>query len=248
MKRVLKGTEPQKLASFRSANPAATWDEMRNDALHQGQQAYQDCRAQTIAEQHGLCAYCECKIDATKPHRCGVEHVYPKSATTSNSHNWHLDWSNLLAVCDGGQSQGSQETPLPANLSCDAAKGDKAIDVSALDIPAFPNLFEFDKSTCYLKPNLTSCAQASIDASKLQATIDVLNLNCGRLARQRREILFDIERRKKTLRQKSYTPQNGLTRLVDGYFNNAWPEFFTTIRCCLGQDAENYLSSVGYTG
>ena len=248
MKRVLKGAEPQTLIFYRTANPDTTWSEMRHDALHQGQEASKDCRAQSLADQYGLCAYCECKFDPKQPHKFSVEHVYPKSGTTAAGPNWHLDWNNLLAVCDGGKSQGSPSEPLPDNLSCDAAKGNKSINVSPLAIPAFPNLFELDKGTGHLKPNPASCARASIDAAELQATLDALNLNCERLARQRRQLVINIDKNKKVLRLKNYGPQNMSDLLIERYFSTQWPEFFTTIRCCLGQIAENHLSSVGYTG
>lgn len=247
MKRIVKGAEPRNLADFRAACPSATWDEMRNDALHNGQQAYQDCRRQATADQYSLCAYCECKIDLSKPHKCRVEHLHPKS-DISTEKNWSLDWQNLLATCNGGESDASAETPLPANLSCDAHKGDSAIDVSPLDIPAFPNVFLFDKGTGHLEPDPAACSQASVDAGKLKQTMDILNLNCERLARQRRLLLFGIEQRKKKLREKGYSPQSSAPLLVQSYFQTVWPEFFTTIRCCLGQAAENYLHSVNYNG
>jgi uncharacterized protein (TIGR02646 family) len=247
MKRVIKGSEPQSLADFRAACPSATWEQMRNDALHGGQQAYQDCRTQTTAEQHNLCAYCECKIDLSKPHKCRMEHVHPKS-NSSTGKNWNLDWQNLLATCNGGESGANAKPPLPANLSCDAHKRNSVIDVSPLDIPAFPNIFTFDKSTGRLEPNPAACGQATVDASKLKHTMDILNLNCNRLARQRKAVAESIEQQKERLRNKSYSPQKGLSLLAQSYFQTPWPEFFTTIRCCLGQAAETYLHSVNYNG
>lgn len=247
MKRVVKGAEPQNLADFRAARPSATWDEMRSDALHNGWQAYQDCRTQTTVDQHGLCAYCECKLDLTKPHKCRVEHVHPKS-DISTGYNWNLDWQNLLATCNGGESDASVETPLPANLSCDAHKGNSTIDVSPLDIPVFPNVFLFDKGTGHLEPDPAACVQASVDADKLKQTMDTLNLNCERLARQRRLLVVNMDRNKKSLREKQCRPEDVPEQLVKRYFNTKWPEFFTTIRCCLGQTAEDYLRSVNYNG
>lgn len=247
MKRVEKGAEPYSLAAFRTACPSATWDEMRSDALHKGQQAYQDCRTQTAAEQYNLCAYCESKIDLSKPHKCRVEHIHPKS-DTSTGKNWNLDWQNLLATCNGGESSGSVEMPLPANLSCDAHKGCSAIELSPLDIPAFPNVFAFDKRTGHLEPDPVACNQTSVNADKLKQAIGTLNLNCERLARQRRLVRDDIEKRKKVLQKKGFTSEKGAPLLVQGYFQCTWPEFFTTIRCCLGKAAEDYLHSISYNG
>ncbi|MDL2285860.1 TIGR02646 family protein [Desulfococcaceae bacterium OttesenSCG-928-F15] len=250
MKRVVKGHEPENLAHFRKENPEATWEEMRNDALCDGQQAYRDCRVQTIADQHGLCAYCECKIDIAIPHECRVEHIHPKS-DTSTDHNWHLDWQNMLATCNGGETKGSKHTPLPQNLSCDAHKKNCVIDVTPLHMPAFPSIFSLttqNGNIGYLEPNQTACTQASIDTQALGKTITTLNLNCNRLVREREKVILDIEKKKEELRLQGYTSDAAKPLLIERYFSVVWPEFFTTIRCCLGQTAEDYLRSVNYNG
>lgn len=258
MKRIVKGAEPDALAGFCKAQPAATWEEMRNDNEHGGQQAYRDCRARTIADQYGLCAYCEDKIDSVGPHRRRVEHVHPKS-DTSTAHNWHLDWQNMLATCDGGERDGCAATPLPANLSCDAHKnhlqnkGALSQDVeremiNPLQLPPFPLLFTFDENTGCLGVNPAACATASLDAALLERTIAILNLNCARLTRKRKLIADDIARKKEILRKKDASPQKCLPELAATCFSARWPKYFTTIRCCLGQYAEDYLHSVQYNG
>ena len=247
MKRVEKSAEPQSLTAFRTACPNATWEQMRNDALHNGQQTYADCRSQAGGDQRGLCAYCEMLLNEDQPHKCRVEHIHPKS-DDSSGHNWHLDWQNLLCVCNGGETEGCAETPLPENLSCDAHKKDSHLAVNPLDIPAFPNVFAFDKANWHLHADPAACALAGLDVGLLEQSIKTLNLNCHRLARLRREVLFDIERRKKILRDKHYTPEKAAPILANGYFQTQWPEFFTTIRCCLGPDAEEYLRSINYKG
>ena len=247
MKRVEKSAEPQSLADFRTACPTATWEQMRGDALHNGQQVYADCRSQTGEDQRKLCAYCEIGLNENQPHKWRVEHIHPKS-DDSSGHNWHLDWQNLLSVCNGGETEGCAETPLPENLSCDAHKKASHLAVNPLDIPAFPNVFAFDKANWHLHADPDACATAAMDADKLQQSIETLNLNCHRLARLRSKVLFDIEHRKKILREKRYTPENAAPILAKGYFQTQWPEFFTTIRCCLGSAAEEYLRSINYRG
>lgn len=247
MKRVEKGAEPQRLADFRTACPTATWEQMRGDALHNGQQAYADCRLHTGADQSGLCAYCEIRLNEDQPHKCRVEHIHPKS-DDSSGHNWHLDWQNLLSVCNGGETEGCAETPLPENLSCDAHKKDSQIAVSPLGIPAFPNVFAFDKANWHLHAAPDACELAALDAGLLEQSIETLNLNCTRLTRLRSKVLFDVERRKKILRDKHYTPEKAAPILARGLFQTQWPEFFTTIRCCLGPAAEEYLRSINYKG
>ena len=246
MKKILKGPEPDTLTRFRTASPDATWEEMRNDALHGGQEALKDCRDRTLADQRGLCAYCECRLE-TGAGQVVVEHIHPKS-DASTSHNWHLDWRNMVANCRGGENEGSQETPLPDNLSCTASKKDAPLALNPLELPAFPNLFDFDKGKCHLLPDRAACAEAGMDADALDAALETLNLNCSRLARKRHKVLIDIEQRKKLLAQRHVNPKQGMAELAHSYFQNKWPEFFTTIRCCLGQAAEDFLRSINFTG
>jgi hypothetical protein len=78
--------------------------------------------------------------------------------------------------------------------------------------------------------------------------VEILNPNCERLASRRRKIVVDIDRRKKARRQKQCRPEEMSTFLIQRYFNGKWPEFFTTIRCCLGQAAEDHLRAIGYIG
>lgn len=253
MKKVLKGAEPCLLREYRAANPQGTWDVMRNDAFHNGRKAAADCFNQAIADQGGLCAYCEKRYDPGKPHSFRVEHFHPKSDSTADR-NYHLDWRNMLAVCDGGTREGTTRTPLPENLSCDAYKDhfEKIRHIGTdfeekifnpLDLPPFPNLFAFDKASGRLEPNCAACEEAGISAVKLDDTIRALNLNCDRLKDRRRALLFSIEKNKKLFRA-----HNRLPDLVKFYFRQRWPEFFTVIRCCLGQAAEDYLVSIGYKG
>lgn len=170
MKLGQKLAEPATLATYRQAQPQASWDEMRNDPFHEGQQAYLDIKQSLIKGQRGLCAYCEVKItenlaletiDARR-HEQRVEHFHPKE-DRSGVRNWALHWPNLWIVCLGGSQappQGfpldlkSYMPPLPENLSCDAFK-DHQIKSGKLpahpegwllapdDVPAFPLLFRF---------------------------------------------------------------------------------------------------------
>jgi hypothetical protein len=119
---------------------------------------------------------------------------------------------------------------------------------SPLHLPSSPNIFTFDKGTGHLEPDQTACSQAALDVDKLKNSIDMLNLNCERLARLRREIVKNIDRNKKILRQKHIPPQDAPALLVIRYFGKKWPEFFTTIRCCLGKIAEDYLHLIDYRG
>ena len=268
MKRVSKGAVPEALQNYMDSNPEATWEEMSDDNMYGGGQAAHDCRNQAIHDQKGLCAYCEQKISSDDPIHRRIEHFHPKSDKIG-THNWSLDWNNMLATCDGGSSSLQQERvihPLPGNLSCDAHK-DRMVQTGRLQedcegyllnplaIPAFPNLFKLDKGTGHLISDESSCAVVDVDGNTFGTTqelvlntIDMLNINCNRLAERRRLIVIDVERNKKRLRQRGYTYAEAPGKLIDRYFNTRWPEFFTTLRCCLGSAAEDYLKSINYQG
>ena len=160
MKRVAKSLPPQALLDYIGINPNSTWDQMSNDGLGNGLQAVHECREQAILDQKGLCAYCEQKISSKNPQRRRIEHFHPKS-DDSGRHNWSLDWTNMLAVCDGGSASTQEEriiNPLPENLSCDSHKNHvlqvgglstncESYLINPLHIPAFPNIFKFNKAT-----------------------------------------------------------------------------------------------------
>lgn len=120
--------------------------------------------------------------------------------------------------------------------------------INPMEIPAFPNLFTFNKGTGYLEVDSSACIQAGVDEVKLNRAIEILNLNCERLARQRRDLVVNIDKNEKTLRSKRCRPEDMPSQLVRRYFTTKWPKFFTTLRCCLGQTAEEYLNSIVYAG
>lgn len=235
---------------------------MSNDTQYQGQQAYADCRSKVFADQGNICAYCECGLDVTYGHLCRVEHVHQKS-DISTTHNWALDWNNMLGVCIGGCRSAHQ---LPDNLSCDAYKDHKIQTgqlplacegwiLNPLQMQAFPSLFDFDKSTGCLIPNAEDCSSITIAGNQhetteklVQHTINMLNLNCDRLLQERIKMRDAIEAKKKEKRKKSIPAALALQDIAQHYLQRRWHTYFTTIRCCLGQYAENYLLSINYQG
>jgi hypothetical protein len=171
----------------------------------------------------------------------------------------------MLATCNGGETDGAPENPLPDNLSCDAHKNHIAQKkrlanngalqpnmegrlINPLDIPAFPNVFTLRRDTGRLAPDKSACDQAGIRESDLSGTIEALNLNCNRLAQARRNIAVAIEKRKKALRDKRHGPEKAVSIMVSQYLGGKFPEYFTTYRCCLGKAAEDYLRKVNYQG
>ncbi|MBY0473585.1 MAG: TIGR02646 family protein [Nitrosomonas sp.] len=268
MKRVLRQREPDELARYRRAAPSSTWEQMKSDLDSKGPDVYAACRAQLIADQGGICAFCEIDIRDNDPLKCRIEHFHPKS-DTSEAHNWALDWNNLLGVCSGGSNKHGDapytQKPLTDNLSCDAHK-DQMIQsgklpaqcegwiINPAELVASSCLFGLEKSTGKLSPDPTNCAASLAwpgnchpDLQTLvQHTIDMLNLNCDRLCQARLAIIKDIERNKKKQRKAGYSAQQGLTNLANRYLRRQWPGFFTTIHLCLGAATETCLANLGF--
>ncbi len=270
MKRVLKQQEPAELVRFRQAALQSTWQQMKDDTRFAGSASYAACRSQLLADQGGICAYCEIGIHDNDPLKCRVEHFHPKS-DISPTHNWALDWNNLLGVCVGGSYKFGVEPhtlePLTQNLSCDAHK-DQMIQSGKLPtrcdgwiinpvlLMASPNLFQLEKSTGRLLPDPKNCTTVPdwpgnphTDVQTLvQYTIDMLNLNCDRLCQARLVIIRDIERNKKKQRSQGMSAQQGLNNLAAFYWHQRWPGFFTTLRICLGTAAEAHLANIAFQG
>jgi uncharacterized protein (TIGR02646 family) len=246
------------LSAFILANPTGTWEELRNDNTRGSAHIYNGCLHQTLTDQHGLCAYCEQEISQEDALHRRIEHFHPKSDTVTG-HNWALDWNNLLAVCDGGDRSADEERinyPLPGNSHCDASKGGKTdFILNPLDVPAFPNLFTYQKDTGKLMPDAEACAGVEIPgntyegtAALVSKTIDILNLNCACLNKKRNEEFIRVEQFKKILRERRIPREKWDVELCRRYFHKKWPKFFTMLRCCLGQTAEDYLTSINYQG
>jgi uncharacterized protein (TIGR02646 family) len=179
VKACLKLPEPASLTAYRQAQPSASWDNMRNDSLHGGQQAYLDVKRSLIRGQRGLCAYCEIRladglddqaIDA-KRHEQRVEHFHPRS-DNSDPLNWALHWLNLWAVCLGGSDRPPAgvpadplrfQEPLPANLSCDAFKEGQ---IERGRLPASPEgLDSFAGRGSGLSHPVSVCTQRNVGAT-----------------------------------------------------------------------------------
>ena len=188
MKLCKKLPEPATLVAYRTAQPQGSWDDMHDDALNGGQQAYPEIKRTLVRGQRCLCAYCEIRIadgcddqaiDARK-HEQRIEHFHPKS-DSSGSVNWALLWSNMWAVCHGGSQRPAEGVPadpsqflepLPANLSCDSFKehqisagrlstSPEGWILSPADVPAFPVLLMFD-SDGTVRPHIDNCADVTL--------------------------------------------------------------------------------------
>lgn len=269
MKRVAKGAEPAALQAYRQAQPQASWEAMRDDALQGGAAAYADIRCQTHQDQGGLCAYCEIDIRQNDPLKSRIEHFHPKSDRGAGV-NWALAWDNMLAVCAGGSYRHGAAPhtlePLAENLSCDAHK-DRLIQqgglaeacegwvLDPLRLPGWPgSLFRLNKFNGMLEANAVVCAgfdpwpgnQHADMQALVTFTIAALNLNCERLRQARLVVVRDIERQKKRQRDSGFDSRQGLDNLARKYLRRRWPGFVTTVFLCLDGAAQRHLVAQGW--
>ena len=209
MRRINKTNEDVFFIEFKRDHPHDTWDQFKN---HNNSDLYRQLKEHICNDQEYLCAYCEIDLERQKPHEIRVEHFKSKSGANVILDNWHLEWGNLLCVCLGGEKDRAEFT-LPDNLSCDAHKGHYETKfgitdknwVSKILLPlTLPNghkLFKFKKDTGELHPNEEYCNSISIDNVDMNGTIEivkktieVLNLNCDRLNKARRKLLFELNK------------------------------------------------------
>jgi uncharacterized protein (TIGR02646 family) len=240
MRHLPANSEPLYLKEFREVNPAATWDDFKNDA----QESYKQLVEHIVSHQNGLCAYCE--INLTETDRM-IEHFHPKSDTASE-HNWGLDFQNMLATCKGGTNPYSKDEdrflePLKDNITCDQRKGGKNLDRIVLhprDIPVSPSVFKVGMNG-EIQPNSKHCEQAGVAVSKIMAAIEEpnFNLNCNRLKDARRkvwELLLEYERSGETV--------DDLIKdfLLPDYSGRLF-RFFTTIRSYFAPESEHFINA-----
>lgn len=256
MKKVIKGAEPQLLATYKVATPQNSWEQYTKKKNRKV--LVQD---RLKSDQSGLCAYCEINLlekDSAGDADFRVEHFHPKS-DTSTAHNWHLDWQNLLGCCHGGSQSNVTSSTIrftSPDHSCDVPKEDKNLDGIILnpltDVPAYPSIFKCDRTSGKLTAHSENCISANISDAIVQQTIDELRLDAERLNRFRREVLNKLNLELQSLTQSGLTLPQAQSRLSQIYLrkdgNQHWPAFFTSIRSYLGTKAEEHLRTINYAG
>lgn len=262
MKKVTKTPGPNVLTQYAALHHVAEWENGFR-AQNRGQ-SYKTIRELVFSDQGGLCAYCETQVASRPEHERRIEHYHDKSdRQTVRTHNWGLDWNNLLGVCLGGSDDESRRLhKLPINLSCDSHKEHlkSGVDTSPegrllnpLKIPATPCLFTLNKRTGELIAEENNCAQVTIDGNQFASTLElvehtihVLNLNCDRLNKQRLAVLYEYNR----LIERARLSNNQLifNQLAQRWLQKGWVPWFSTRRILLGKHAESWLMDNNYQG
>ncbi|MDY0050773.1 MAG: retron system putative HNH endonuclease [Halothiobacillaceae bacterium] len=165
MRSIQKNGEPASLTAHRQ-QPHADYDNYTDkDTLRQS----------LVAEQRGLCCYCQSRI---RPDVASmkIEHWQCQAAYPARQ----LDYRNLLGACLGGHGRPAREQ------HCDTRKGNEALCFCPAD-PAHP----IERRIKFLGNGEI----ASDDATIHTALNDILNLNLGQLVSNRKAVLDAFKQR-----------------------------------------------------
>ncbi|MBO7327476.1 MAG: TIGR02646 family protein [Lentisphaeria bacterium] len=272
MKKINKSSVPSELQEYVSLFPVGhekhTWKEFCENVT-----AKRAVQKQLKADQRGICAYCEIDLldvpaeqvstDGTgvKPD-FRVDHFHPKQHSTNTSNCWELDWNNLFGVCAGGDESyvidKTRFSEKKSNRHCDSKKKNNLYNGIILnpltDIPAFPNLWKIssDENKIFLQPDRDACnGQGQQCLSKAEKTLEVLNLNCNKLAKFRAAALSELEDVIDETERDGISRTDAIASVMTATFNtttSSWPPFFSTIRAYFGEYAEKQLHAIGYNG
>lgn len=133
--------------------------------------------------QKGLCAYCQIRLDSDIG--CHIEHIWPKHAHPATT----FQWSNLVLSCTDSHEIGP--TRQTGGVSCGHSENKRkwpAYDQRFIS-PTEPDCeryFEYRASDGNVRP---ANGLSTADTARASYTIDLLNLNCMRLCRQRKDML-----------------------------------------------------------
>lgn len=163
-------TAPRKLANrFLQgilANPKSSW---------QSFDGKQELKKNLSAIQNGLCAYCEIRLDTSIGNH--LEHIDSKSL---NAHKT-FEYQNIVCSCIKDSLSDNEDTN---PISCGHAKRSRSIDIKPTDTEC-ETYFSFDLFGRVVPNEILTIDEKQ----KAQNTIDILNLNCKRLKRQREAVV-----------------------------------------------------------
>lgn len=125
-------------------------------------------RVALVAEQRGLCAYCNRRIDDGA--KTTIEHWYPRSRPDCDP----FAWEHLLAVCPGGTNVGSSDA------HCDKRRGNRPLALH-------PGRRAPDTETV-----LTFYKDGVVKSDDHPDDLEVLGLAVGILNRQRKQAIATI--------------------------------------------------------
>lgn len=172
MRLIRKGPEPPLLLAYRKT-PGARYNGLPADAKT-------ELRDLLVREQHGLCAFCMQRVEATAVPvlKVKIAHVMPQAVDETRD----LEWNNLLAACLG--NEGAPR----ARQHCDTRQGNQVLRVSPCEPTHVASL------------RYTHGGEIHTTREDLREDLETkLNLNdealCGRRREAKRRMIDALERR-----------------------------------------------------
>lgn len=156
------------------ANPRNAWNNFSTEAKR-------EIHNSLTPLQNGLCVYCEEKLDKYGFH---IEHILSKTLNPPLT----FEYSNLSLSCIENGAISNETTPNPVSCGHAPLKKDNKYDENLFIKPTEIGcnaLFQY-KSNGEIAP---ANGISTHDVLRVKHTIEVLNLNCLRLKRYRREII-----------------------------------------------------------
>lgn len=171
MKYIEKQSPPKSFVRYKNGR-GATFKDLSENHID----IKNELRASLVEEQGYICCYCGCRVDATD---AIIEHLKPKDG--NKYPQLQLEYTNLLASCDGGQDARHNERMYPS--CCDNHKANSEINVHPL-MPECESRFQFDEDGDIV------CSLDDLDAIE---TIKVLNLNSSVLKHRRKAVVAGFQ-------------------------------------------------------
>lgn len=162
MKHIVKQHPPESFSRYKRNRNASFQDLSENH-----HDIKQELRESLVKEQGYICCYCGCRISEENT---VIEHLCSRQKYS----NLQLEYTNLLASCDGGQNARRVGRIYPS--SCDDHKNNDEIKVHPL-MPNCDSRFKFDED------GQIFCDTNDFDAKE---TIDILNLKSPVLKNRRK--------------------------------------------------------------
>lgn len=157
-------------------NPTTAWDNFQGKTkVHEA----------LLPAQNYLCSYCEIELDRSNGGiGFHIEHIKPKSLNPALT----FEFNNLLISCfnSGHEIPSSNDDSMP--ISCGHAKGDGFAPLLFIKPTEYncENYFFYELDGRIVpNPNLTGLNESQ----RAEYTIQILNLNCRRLKRERRDMI-----------------------------------------------------------
>jgi len=199
--RYRKGPCPESLAAF-AKTPGGDWN---------GFGGKQAVRVQLVADQRGLCAYCQRRIRGNTETK--IDHWMARS-DPDHGKDHELDWGNLVGACSGVTMDVRH---------CDTARGDRSPDDQRLFLHPVEGRGPDPRQRIRYQANGIAYAYPIDD--EVERDLSVLNLNTPFLKRGREAVIKELEDR---LKRAGFTPGR-VTKELDELDSGATAKEFTDV-------------------